>query len=128
MCSWESWAGVGQRSTSPRMKASSWARPWSSAIWTGGGLHEVGGGGQDGAADAAVEGDLGGADGVDDDAGGVGGVPDLELVFDVERDVAERAALQADVGPLAVGQPRHVVRRSDVHVDRAHVAVDLGGD
>src|SRR5687768_13501412 len=69
------------------------------------GFHEVGGGGQDRAADAAVEGDLGGADGVDDDAGAVGGVPDLELVLEVQRDVAEGAALEPDVGPFAVVEP-----------------------
>src|SRR3954453_6919962 len=65
-------------------------------------FHEVGRRGQDRAADAAVLGDLGRGDGVDDDPGRVRGVPDLELVLQVERDVAERAALEADVGPLAV--------------------------
>src|SRR6185312_8604163 len=57
------------------------------------GLHEVGRGRQDRAADAAVQGDLRAAHRVDDDAGGVRGVPDLELVLQVQRDVAEGAAL-----------------------------------
>ena len=87
----------------------------------GWGLHQVGGGGQDGAADAAVEGDLGGADGVDDDAGAVGGVPDLELVLEVEGDVAEGAALEADVGPFAVVEPGDVVGGADVDVAGAEV-------
>ena len=54
-----------------------------------------------------------------------GRVPDLELVLQVQRDVAERAALEADVGPLAVVEPRDVVRRADVHVARAEVVLDV---
>ena len=81
------------------------------------------------AADAAVLGDLGGADRVDDDAGRVGRVPDLELVLQVERHVAERATLEADVGPLAVVEPLDVVRRADVHVALApQVVGEVGGD
>src|SRR5262245_25302214 len=67
-----------------------------------GGLHEVGGGRHYRAADAAVRGDLGGADGIDDHTGGVGGVPDLQFVLHIQRDVAEGATFQADVGPFAV--------------------------
>ena len=60
-------------------------------------------------------------------------VPHLELQLEVQRHVAERLALEADVRPLAVGQPRHVVRRADVDVvggqlvahDRGH-RVGLG--
>ena len=62
---------------------------------------------------------------VDDDAGGVRGVPDLELVLQVQRDVAERAALEADVRPLAVVEPLHVVGRADVDVARAELVVDV---
>ena len=79
-------------------------------------LHEVRRRAEQRAADAAVEGDLGAAHGVDDHAGRVGRVPHLELELDVERHVAEVAALEADVGPLAVVEPRHVVGRADVHV------------
>jgi hypothetical protein len=43
---------------------------------------------------------LAAADGVDDDAGGVRRVPDLELELDVERHVAEGPALDADVAHL----------------------------
>jgi hypothetical protein len=68
------------------------------------------------AADAVVERELAAAHAVDDDAGRVRRVPDLELHLEVERHVAEGLALDADVRPLAVGQPRHVVRRPDVHV------------
>ncbi len=93
------------------------------------GLHEVRGRRQDRATDAPVHGDLRGADGVDDDTGRVRGVPDLELVLEVQRDVAEGAALEADVRPLAVVEPRDVVGRADVDVLGAQVAVpDLGGD
>src|ERR1700733_11173918 len=67
----------------------------------GRGLHEVGAGRDDRAADAAVLGDLGRAEGVDDDAGRVRRVPDLELVLQGERHVAEGAALKPHVGELA---------------------------
>src|SRR3954462_8232698 len=46
-------------------------------------LHQVGGGPEERAADAAVLGDLRRPDRVDDDAGRVGGVPHLELVLQV---------------------------------------------
>src|SRR3954464_14829005 len=62
----------------------------------GRGLHEVRRRRDDRATETAVLGDLRGADRVDDDAGGVGGVPDLKLVLQVERNVAEVAALEAD--------------------------------
>src|SRR5450631_4723429 len=65
------------------------------------GLHQVGRGGQQCATDATVLGDLGCTDAVDDDASRVGGVPDLELVLEVERHVAESATLETNVGPLA---------------------------
>src|SRR3954469_1307153 len=79
-----------------------------------GALHEVRRRRDDRAADAAVLGDLGGADGVDDDAGAVRGVPDLELVLQVQRDVTEGTTLEPDVGPLAVVEPLDVVGRADV--------------
>ena len=95
-----------QRSISPRMKASSCARPFVVLHLHRRGLHEVRRRREDRAADAAVLGDLRGADGVDDDAGRVGRVPDLELVLEVQGHLAERATLEADVGPLAVVEPR----------------------
>src|SRR5262249_56803164 len=63
------------------------------AILLGRRLHEVRRGGQDRPADTAVAGDLGRADGVDDDARGVRRVPDLEPVLQVQRDVTEGLAL-----------------------------------
>src|SRR5690606_15796877 len=68
-------------------------------------LHEVRRRGEDRAADAAVLGDLRGTQGVDDDARRVRRVPHLELVLEVERHLAERTALEADVRPLAVVEP-----------------------
>src|SRR6266511_1797440 len=65
---------------------------------------------------------------VDDDPGRVRRIPDLELQLDVHRYVAEGGALHADVRPLAVGQPRHVVRGSDVDVALADVVVEHRGD
>src|SRR5215207_2310421 len=61
------------------------------------GLHQVGGRREQGSADATVLGDLRRADGVDDDAGRVRAVPDLELVLQVERHVTEGATLEAHV-------------------------------
>src|SRR4051794_12902635 len=79
-------------------------------------LHQVARGAVQLAGDAVVQRQLHDPDGVDDDAGGVGRVPDLELELEVEGYVAEGLALDADVRPLAVGQPWHVVRRADVDV------------
>ena len=81
-------------------------------------LHEVRRRAEQRAADAAVERELGAAHRVDDHAGRVGRVPHLELQLDVERHVAEVAALEADVRPLPVVEPRHVIGRADVHARR----------
>src|SRR6266511_1219641 len=88
-------------------------------------LHEIRAGRKDRAADAAILGDLGGPDRVDDDAGRVRRVPHLELELGIERSVAEAAALPTDVRPFAVVQPRHVVGRADVHVALDHLVRDL---
>src|SRR4051812_33126456 len=89
------------------------------------GLHEVRRGGDDRATDATVLGDLGGPQGVDDHPGRVRRVPDLELVFQVQRHVAEGATLEPDVGPLAVVEPLDVVARPDVYVTGAEVVLDV---
>ena len=70
----------------------------------------------------------GAAHGVDDHPGGVRRVPDLELELDVEGHVAEVAALQADVGPLAVLEPGDVVGRADVDGLGGDPVVDLARD
>src|SRR5436190_17427522 len=75
------------------------------AVLLGWGFHEVRRGGQERPADAAVLGDLGGADGVDDHACRVRRITDLQLVLEVERHVAERAPLQPALGALAVVVP-----------------------
>ena len=91
-------------------------------------LHEVRARAVELAADAVVEGELAAAHGVDDDAGRVRGVPHLELELEVQRHVAEGLALDADVRPLAVGQPRHVVRGADVDVVGGQLVVHDRGD
>src|ERR1019366_4055084 len=80
------------------------------------------------ATDATVLGDLCCTDAVDDDASRVGGVPDLELLLEVEWLVAERAALETDVGPLAVIKPLDVVAWADVDVALAKVVGQVGRD
>ena len=92
------------------------------------GLHEVGGRSPDGATDAAVFSDLGGAQSIDNDAGGVGGVPYFQLVFKVQRNLTEGGAFQADIGPLAVIQPGDVVGGANVNVAVGHLVGDDGGD
>ncbi len=62
-------------------------------------LHEVRGRTVELPGDAVVEGELDAADRVDDDAGGVRGVPDLELELGGQRDVAERRRPRAGCGP-----------------------------
>src|SRR3954453_20479693 len=98
------------------------------AVLLGRRLHEIARRRQDRTTDSAVLRELRRPHGVDDDPRGVRRVPDLELVLEVERHVAERPALEPYVGPLAVVEPRDVVRRPDVHVRPAEVAVDLRRD
>ena len=91
-------------------------------------LHEVRAGRHEGAREAAVEAQLEAADGVGDDARAVGAVPDLELELGVERHVTERRALHPDVAPLAVLEPRHMVRRTDMDVVGVELVVEHRGD
>ena len=79
-------------------------------------LHQVGARLLERTADAVVQRQLAAAHGVGHDARRVGRVPDLELRLEGERHVAEGLALEPDVRPLAIGEPRHVVRGADVHV------------
>src|ERR671919_39324 len=79
-------------------------------------LHQVGARAHDRAAEAVVKRQLAAPHRVGDDARRVRRVPHLELHLGHQRHVAEGLALEPDVGPLAVGQPRHVVRGADVHV------------
>src|SRR5438094_515422 len=87
-------------------------------------LHEVRRWSHDRAPEVSVKSELAAADCVDHHAGTVGGVPDLELDLRVQRDVAEGRALHADVAPLAVEEPRDVVRRADMNVLRVHRIVE----
>src|SRR3990170_8968043 len=72
-------------------------------------LHEVGAGARQRSRHAAVKGQLAAADGIDDDASGVGAVPDLQLRLQVQRHLTEARALHPDVAPLAVLQPGDVI-------------------
>src|SRR3990170_5722791 len=87
-------------------------------------LHEVRARRDQRAGQAAIEAQLCAADGIGDDNGAVGRVPDLELELHVEGDVAVGGALHADVALLSVPEPRHVVRRADVHVVVGDLVVD----
>ena len=72
------------------------------------------------AAEPAIETELAAAHRIDDDARAVRRVVHLELQLDVEGNIAEGLALEADERPLAVVEPRHVVGRADVDVLLLH--------
>ncbi len=91
-------------------------------------LHEVGRRRDQWTADTAVEGELDAAHRVDDHTGGVGGIPYFQLGFQVQRYIAEGGAFHADVAPLAVSQPGHVIAGTDVHVFRRQRIGQHGGD
>ena len=76
----------------------------------------------------AVERNLGGAQRVDDHTSGVRGIPHLELVLEIQRNIAEGGALKAHERELAVLKPRDIVGRADVHVVRIHLVRNDGGD
>src|SRR5579884_3691541 len=59
-------------------------------------LHEIARRADQRSADAAVEGELGAADGVDDHPGGIRRIPDFELQLASERQIAEARAFEAD--------------------------------
>ena len=120
-CSGACYVAVPANSSTIRRASSSW-------YCTGGDFMKYADGPSERATDAAVERELAAAHRVDDHAGRVRRVPHLELELDVERHVAEVAALEADVGPLAVVEPRHVVGRADVHVVGLDALVDLARD
>src|SRR5439155_1196598 len=71
-----------------------------------------------------VERELRASDRVDDDAGRVRRIPDLELQLDVERNIADCAPLEPDIGPLAVVQPFDVIARPDVYVLLSQIVVE----
>ena len=75
-----------------------------------------------------VKSDLGGTHGIDDDTGGVRGIPHLQLVFKAQRNITERGALETHEGELAVVKPSHVVGRTDMHIMRVHVVRHHGSD
>src|SRR5688500_8149964 len=79
-------------------------------------FEEIAGGARDGSADAAVEGELADADGVDHDAGRVGRVLHAEAGLEFDGYVAELLALDPDEAHLVVLQERHVVAGPDVDV------------
>src|SRR4051812_11346949 len=79
-------------------------------------LHEVARRAGERPADLAIERELRASHRIDDDAGGIGRIPDFELQFHIERDTAEARAFHADIGPFAIGEPRHVVARADMDV------------
>jgi len=91
-------------------------------------LEEIRRGSNDRTGKAAVEGQFGAADSINDHAGRVGAVPYFQFQFQIERHIAEGGALHADIAPLAVGQPRHMVRGANVDVIGVHRVRDHAGD
>src|SRR5438309_8951899 len=79
-------------------------------------FHEVRRGRHDRPSEAPIERELATAYCVDDHSSAVWRVPYLELDLGVQGDVAEGGSLHADVAPLAVEEPRNVVRGTDVDI------------
>ena len=77
-------------------------------------FHKVGRRRQHGAPLPVVQGQLGAADGVHYHAGRVGAVPHFQLHFHLDGRAAKHLAVNVDVAPFAVLQPRHVVAGADV--------------
>src|SRR5581483_2171286 len=79
-------------------------------------LHQVRARPFEGTANAAIQRQFHHTHGIDHHARRVGRVPYFQLEFYVQRHIAKGAPFQADVGPLAVAQPLHVVGRPYMHV------------
>src|SRR5258707_12833230 len=91
-------------------------------------LEEIRGWANDRSTEAAIQGDLGAANGVDHHAGRIRAVPHLEFGFEVERHVTEGRAFHADVAPLSIGHPRHAIRWTDVDIVLAQIVGNHTGD
>src|SRR5579885_3376314 len=91
-------------------------------------LHEIARWPDQRPADAAIERNPGAAHRVDDNACGIRRVPDFQLQFRVERHAAKRRAFQPDIGPLAVGEPRHMVTGADMDVAGREWDIKLAAD
>jgi hypothetical protein len=91
-------------------------------------LHEIAAGAGQGTGDAAIERQLGATHGVDHHPGGIGRIPDLQLELGVERDATEGGALHPDVGPFPVGEPRHMIARSDMDIRGFERNIELAGN
>src|SRR3989304_7307001 len=91
-------------------------------------FHKVRGRSYQGAFFASVQGQLATPDSVYDDASRIGTVPYLQLQFQVQGNVAEGSALHADVAPLPVVQPGHIVAGPHVNVVFGKLKVHLGSD
>ena len=90
-------------------------------------FHEITRGANQSAGDAAVEGQFGATNRVDDHAGGIGRVPYLKFQFAIERDIAKGRAFHPDVTPLAIFEPRHVIARSDMGLLIGKFVIELAG-
>src|SRR4029078_11415698 len=80
------------------------------------------------AGETVVQGQLDDADRVDHDPGGVRRGPAPALQLHVTWHVTEGFALDPDVSPLTVGEPRHVVRGADVDVVGRQLVVHDRGE
>src|SRR6266446_2383000 len=79
-------------------------------------LGEIGGGGMQYAADAAIERKFATTDGIDRHAGRVRGIFDGKLQVNFHRYVAEEPAFHANKGNFVIELPRHVIAWADVNI------------
>src|ERR1700751_772384 len=77
-------------------------------------LHEIARRTDQRAADSSIQSQFGTTDRVDHNAGGIGRVPDFELQFTVQRQIAKACAFEHDIAPFSVCQPRNKVTGSDM--------------
>src|SRR5439155_13972837 len=79
-------------------------------------FHEVAGRSEQRAANPAVERQLGAAHRVDNDAGGIGRIPDFEFQLAIERKIPKSRAFNANITKFPIGQPWHVCARNNMRV------------
>src|SRR3954452_25303602 len=91
-------------------------------------IHEIARRARQGAPKTAIHRQLCAADGVDDYAGGIRRIPDLQPHLGAQWYAAERGAFETDVGKFAIRKPRNMVTGAYVNIIRFQGNVELAGN